>query len=148
MSGWVERSRDEWAKKYFQELFKSKKFTLDGTEGATMSFFSVETSGDCSLAIKSGSSDAPRPMFEFRIELDWKVEQTVDNGKSKMETKGQILVSEFGSEDIENPELKLSFDTKLPPGATPAFKTLMDKLHEAVRKAGVPVVKKMLAEEA
>eukprot|EP00450_Noctiluca_scintillans_P001986 CAMPEP_0194497650 /NCGR_PEP_ID=MMETSP0253-20130528/14526_1 /TAXON_ID=2966 /ORGANISM="Noctiluca scintillans" /LENGTH=117 /DNA_ID=CAMNT_0039339171 /DNA_START=128 /DNA_END=481 /DNA_ORIENTATION=+ len=108
-----------------------------------MTFFGVETSGDCSLAVKGA---APRPMFELRIELDWKATQKVDNGKSLFETKGQIVVSNFSSEDIPNPQMSLTCDSKLPPGATPAFTTLMKKMQEAVRLDGMPKVASMLSQ--
>mmetsp|Transcript_39848 Transcript_39848/g.63853 ORF Transcript_39848/g.63853 Transcript_39848/m.63853 type:complete len:155 (-) Transcript_39848:70-534(-) len=145
MSDWVELNRDQWAKQYLDTLFKERSFALDGTEDAKMSFFRVETTGDCALARKGGGE--PRPMFEFRIEIDWKVEQPVDRGKALLETKGQIIVSNFNSEDADEPQMKLTCDTKLPSGATPAFKVLMEKLHQAVKVAGMPKVKEMLSAE-
>merc|ERR1712224_799536 len=86
-------------------------------------------------------------MFELRIELDWKVEQPVDKGKSIAEAKGQITVTDFSSEDIESPQMKLICDNQLPPEATPAFKGLMTKLNDAVKKHGMPEVSRMLAED-
>mmetsp|Transcript_80034 Transcript_80034/g.179088 ORF Transcript_80034/g.179088 Transcript_80034/m.179088 type:complete len:154 (-) Transcript_80034:139-600(-) len=142
---WDEINRNEWSKKYMEELFKGASITLEGTEGATMSFFSVNTTGDCSLAVKKGGE--PRPMFELRVELDWKVEQKVDNGKSIVEVKGQIHVTDFSSEDIASPQMKLICDNQLPPGATPAFKMLMTKLNDAVKAKGQPEVSRMLAED-
>mmetsp|Transcript_32916 Transcript_32916/g.94542 ORF Transcript_32916/g.94542 Transcript_32916/m.94542 type:complete len:154 (+) Transcript_32916:46-507(+) len=142
---WNEINRTEWAKKFLKELFLQARIPLDKTEGATLGFFRVETSGDCALAVKSGGQ--PRPMFELRIELDWKVEQPVDNGKSILEAKGQIQVTEFSSEDISSPQMKLICDNQLPPGATPAFQTLMDKLNAAVKESGLPEVSRMLADE-
>merc|ERR1711874_831261 len=114
-------------------------------EGATMSFFRVDTSGDCALAVKAGGE--PRPMFELRIELDWKVTQPVDNGKSMAEAKGQITVTDFSSEDISAPQMRLICDNQLPPGATPAFAILMKKLNDAVKTDGMPEVSRMLAED-
>mmetsp|Transcript_12868 Transcript_12868/g.14556 ORF Transcript_12868/g.14556 Transcript_12868/m.14556 type:complete len:96 (+) Transcript_12868:251-538(+) len=86
-------------------------------------------------------------MFELRIELDWKVEQKVDSGKAIVEVKGQIQVTDFSSEDITSPQMKLICDNQLPPGATPAFKTLMAKLNDAVKAHGQPEVSRMLAED-
>merc|ERR1719291_1625652 len=128
-----------------QDMFKGASIELAGTEGAKLSFFRVDTTGDCALAVKPGGQ--PRPMFELRIELDWKVEQLVDNGKSIAEAKGQIQVTDFSSEDIESPQMKLICDNQLPPGATPAFKTLMDKLNAAVKEAGLPEVSRMLSQD-
>mmetsp|Transcript_23332 Transcript_23332/g.60555 ORF Transcript_23332/g.60555 Transcript_23332/m.60555 type:complete len:154 (+) Transcript_23332:2-463(+) len=142
---WREVNRNEWCRTFLQDMFKSAEVTLDKTEGATLTFFRVETTGDCALAVKPGGQ--PRPMFELRIELDWKVEQLVDNGKSIAEAKGQIQVTEFSSEDIESPQMKLICDNQLPPGATPAFRTLMDKLNAAVKDSGLPEVSRMLAQD-
>uniref|UniRef100_A0A7S1S3E1 Activator of Hsp90 ATPase AHSA1-like N-terminal domain-containing protein n=1 Tax=Alexandrium catenella TaxID=2925 RepID=A0A7S1S3E1_ALECA len=142
---WEEINRNEWSKKFLEELFKGASIPLEGTEGATLSFFSVNTTGDCSLAVKKGGE--PRPMFELRIELDWKVEQKVDHGKSIVEVKGQIHVTDFSSEDISSPQMKLICDNQLPPGATPAFKTLMAKLNDAVKTKGQPEVSRLLAED-
>mmetsp|Transcript_36126 Transcript_36126/g.54495 ORF Transcript_36126/g.54495 Transcript_36126/m.54495 type:complete len:153 (-) Transcript_36126:21-479(-) len=141
---WAEKNRNEWCRKYLEDTFKAAKLNLTKTEGATLHFFRVETQGDCSLAVKAGQA---RPMFELRIELDWKVEQPVENGKSFVEAKGQIQVTEFSSEDIESPQMKLICDNTMPPGATPAFKTLMDKLNAAVKTCGMPEVSRILAEE-
>uniref|UniRef100_A0A7S2JP99 Activator of Hsp90 ATPase AHSA1-like N-terminal domain-containing protein n=1 Tax=Zooxanthella nutricula TaxID=1333877 RepID=A0A7S2JP99_9DINO len=127
------------------ELFKGARIPLDQTEGATMSFFKVETTGDCALSVKPGKE--PRPMFELRIELDWNVEQPVDNGKSIAEAKGHITVTEFSSEAITEPQMQLRCDNKLPPGATPAFQGLVDKLNAAVKESGLPEVSRMLAED-
>eukprot|EP00930_Biecheleria_cincta_P015842 TRINITY_DN13073_c0_g1_i3.p3 TRINITY_DN13073_c0_g1~~TRINITY_DN13073_c0_g1_i3.p3 ORF type:complete len:119 (-),score=34.72 TRINITY_DN13073_c0_g1_i3:296-652(-) len=109
-----------------------------------MSFFRVDTTGDCSLALKGGKA---RPIFELKIELDWKVEQPIENGKSLLEVKGQIQVTDFSSEDSSAPQMKLICDNQLPAGATPAFKTLMDKLNAAVKSHGQPEVSRMLAED-
>merc|ERR1712032_1232018 len=108
-----------------------------------MTFFRVDTTGDCSVAVKGAGE--PRPMFEFRIDLDWKVEQVIDKGKSLAEAKGQIQVTSFSSEDILEPQMKLICDNQMPPGATPAFKTLMDKLNAAVKTSGLPEVSRLLS---
>mmetsp|Transcript_1003 Transcript_1003/g.2034 ORF Transcript_1003/g.2034 Transcript_1003/m.2034 type:complete len:154 (-) Transcript_1003:83-544(-) len=142
---WNEINRDAWSKMFLEQLFTGACITLEGTEGATLSFFSVNTTGDCALAVKKGGE--PRPMFELRIELDWKVEQKVDSGKAIVEVKGQIQVTDFSSEDITSPQMKLICDNQLPPGATPAFKTLMAKLNDAVKAHGQPEVSRMLAED-
>mmetsp|Transcript_91060 Transcript_91060/g.253542 ORF Transcript_91060/g.253542 Transcript_91060/m.253542 type:complete len:154 (-) Transcript_91060:118-579(-) len=142
---WNEINRTEWSKKFLEELFTGASIPLEGTEDATLGFFAVNTTGDCSLAVKNGG--VPRPMFELRLELDWKVEQKVDNGKSIVDVKGQIQVTDFSSEDITSPQMKLICDNQLPPGATPAFKTLMTKLNDAVKARGLPEVSRMLAED-
>merc|ERR1719507_2353935 len=67
----------------------------------------------------------PRPMFELKLELDWKVEQ----------------------KDISSPQMRLVCDNQLPPGAGAGFKDLIDKLNEAVRKHGLPEISRMLADE-
>eukprot|EP00747_Dinoflagellata_sp_TGD_P166708 gnl/TRDRNA2_/TRDRNA2_189917_c0_seq1.p1 gnl/TRDRNA2_/TRDRNA2_189917_c0~~gnl/TRDRNA2_/TRDRNA2_189917_c0_seq1.p1 ORF type:complete len:163 (-),score=49.73 gnl/TRDRNA2_/TRDRNA2_189917_c0_seq1:64-552(-) len=146
MAGWEERNRDEWSKKFIADLFKGACIELEGTGGAKMTFFAIETTGDASLAVKAGAKE-PRPIFELKIEIDWKVEQKVDNGKSILETKGQIHVTDFGSEDSGSPQMKLTCDQNLPPGATPAFKGAMQKLHEAVKVQGLPAVQKMLSQD-
>eukprot|EP00913_Durusdinium_trenchii_P001073 g985.t1 len=125
---WDEKNRDEWAKRYLETTFKETVIPLEGTEGAKMSFFRVEPRGDCALA-------------------DWKVEQPIENGKSMLEAKGQIQVTDFSSEDSSEPQMKLICDNQLPPGATPAFKTLMDKLNGAVKSHGKTEVARILAEE-
>mmetsp|Transcript_82822 Transcript_82822/g.257296 ORF Transcript_82822/g.257296 Transcript_82822/m.257296 type:complete len:153 (+) Transcript_82822:113-571(+) len=142
---WNEINRNAWAKQFLEELFKGASIPLEGTEGATLSFFNVSTTGDCALAVKKGGE--PRPMFELRIELDWKAEQRVDNGKSIVEVKGQVIVTEFSSEDITSPQMRLICDNQLPPGATPAFKILLTKLNDAVKAHGLPEVSRMLAED-
>ena len=55
--------------------FKETVIPLEGTEGAKMSFFRVEPRGDCALAVKKGQ---PQPIFELKIDLDWKVEQPIE----------------------------------------------------------------------
>ncbi|CAE7629298.1 unnamed protein product [Symbiodinium sp. CCMP2592] len=115
---WDEKNRDEWAKQFLEKTFKETQIPLEGTEGATMSFFRVETKGDCALAMKGGKS---QPIFELRIDLDWKVEQPIEKGRSILEAKGQIQVTDFSSEDSGAPQMKLICDNQLPPGATPAF---------------------------
>mmetsp|Transcript_111078 Transcript_111078/g.337621 ORF Transcript_111078/g.337621 Transcript_111078/m.337621 type:complete len:154 (-) Transcript_111078:297-758(-) len=142
---WTEINRDEWSRKFLDDLFKSASIKLQGTEGAALSFFRVEISGDCSLAVKAGGE--PRPIFEMRIELDWKVEQKVDNGKSIAEVKGQVQVTDFNSEDISAPQMRLICDNQLPPGASPAFGPLMTKLNDAVKAHGLPEISRMLAED-
>mmetsp|Transcript_55133 Transcript_55133/g.131379 ORF Transcript_55133/g.131379 Transcript_55133/m.131379 type:complete len:154 (+) Transcript_55133:115-576(+) len=142
---WVELSRDEWARNYLTELFKGASIELAGTEGAKLSFFRIETTGDCALAKKGAGQ--PRPMFELRIDIDWKVEQKVDSGRSIFDAKGQMQVSSFSSEDSDDPQVKLVCDQNLPPGATPAFKQLLKKLQDAVKDDGLPKVKKMLSED-
>lgn len=143
--GWCEINRDEWCRKFLPEVFKRASIKLEETEGAVLSFFRVEITGDCALSVKAGGE--PRPIFELRIELDWKVEQPVDNGKSFAEVKGQIQVTDFSSEDIRAPQMKLICDNQLPPGATPAWKGLMDRLNKAVKDHGMPEVSRMLAED-
>eukprot|EP00931_Biecheleriopsis_adriatica_P051323 TRINITY_DN29756_c0_g1_i1.p2 TRINITY_DN29756_c0_g1~~TRINITY_DN29756_c0_g1_i1.p2 ORF type:complete len:175 (+),score=39.54 TRINITY_DN29756_c0_g1_i1:69-527(+) len=141
---WDEKTRDEWAKTYLETTFKEAVIPLEGTEGAKMRFFRIETNGDCALALKGGK---PLPIFELKIDLDWKVEQPIEKGKSIMEVKGQIQVTDFSSEDSSEPQMRLTCDNALPPGATPAFKTLMDKLNAAVKSHGLPEVSRMLAED-
>ncbi|CAK9017852.1 unnamed protein product [Durusdinium trenchii] len=141
---WDEKNRDEWAKRYLETTFKETVIPLEGTEGAKMSFFRVEPRGDCALAVKKGQ---PQPIFELKIDLDWKVEQPIENGKSMLEAKGQIQVTDFSSEDSSEPQMKLICDNQLPPGATPAFKTLMDKLNGAVKSHGKTEVARILAED-
>ncbi|CAK9036490.1 unnamed protein product [Durusdinium trenchii] len=109
---WDEKNRDEWAKRYLETTFKETVIPLEGTEGAKMSFFRVEPRGDCALAVKKGQ---PQPIFELKIDLDWKVEQPIENGKSMLEAKGQIQVTDFSSEDSSEPQMKLICDNQLPP---------------------------------
>eukprot|EP00933_Yihiella_yeosuensis_P015327 TRINITY_DN13404_c1_g1_i1.p1 TRINITY_DN13404_c1_g1~~TRINITY_DN13404_c1_g1_i1.p1 ORF type:complete len:153 (-),score=35.93 TRINITY_DN13404_c1_g1_i1:400-858(-) len=142
--GWDEKNRDEWARKFLEETFKSIVYPLEGTENAKLSFFRVETSGDCSLAMKGGQ---PRPIFELKMELDWKVEQPIDKGKSMIEIKGQVQVTDFSSEDINAPQMKLVCDNQLPPGASPAFKDVLDKLNAAVKSKGLPEISRVLAQD-
>ncbi|CAK0839045.1 unnamed protein product [Prorocentrum cordatum] len=142
---WREISRNDWANKFIDELFKGAEISLEKTEGAKMSFFRVEVTGDCALAVKGAGK--PRPMFEMKIDLDWKVEQPVDRGKSFAEAKGQIQVTEFSSEDTAAPQMKLICDNQLPPGATPAFQGLMTKLNDAVKSHGMPEVSRMLSQD-
>jgi len=139
---WEEVNRNEWSKRYLEEMFKGVALELEGTEGAILSFFRVETTGDCSLAVKKASSE-PRPMFELRIDLDWKVEQRVDSGRSLLEAKGQVQVSSFSSEDADDPQMRVICDNKLPPGATSAFRTLMEKLNKAVKADGKKLLHKI-----
>merc|ERR1739848_596566 len=107
-----------------------------------MSFFRVEVNGDCALAVKG--SGKPRPVFELKMELDWKVEQPVDKGKSIAEAKGQIQVTDFSSEDISAPQMKLICDNQLPPGGSPQMLDLLTKLGDAVKTHGLPEISRML----
>ncbi|CAJ1390033.1 unnamed protein product [Effrenium voratum] len=141
---WDEKNRDEWAKRFLEQTFKDAVIPLEGTEGAKMSFFRVEVRGDCALAVKAGK---PQPIFELKLELDWKVEQPIERGKSILEAKGQIQVTDFSSEDSSEPQMKLVCDNQMPPGATPAFKDLMDKLNGAVKSHGKGEVARILAED-
>mmetsp|Transcript_129257 Transcript_129257/g.258106 ORF Transcript_129257/g.258106 Transcript_129257/m.258106 type:complete len:155 (-) Transcript_129257:46-510(-) len=143
---WQEVNRNKWSKAFLTDLFTTASITLEGTEDAKMSFFRADVTGDCSLAMKNEGA-LPRPMFELKLELDWKVEQKVDSGKSIVEAKGQVEVTEFSSEDISSPQMRLVCDNQLPPGAGAGFKDLIDKLNEAVRKHGLPEISRMLADE-
>eukprot|EP00929_Paragymnodinium_shiwhaense_P110576 TRINITY_DN77715_c0_g1_i1.p3 TRINITY_DN77715_c0_g1~~TRINITY_DN77715_c0_g1_i1.p3 ORF type:complete len:154 (-),score=50.13 TRINITY_DN77715_c0_g1_i1:154-615(-) len=143
--GWQEINRTQWSRDFIRDLFKGASISLEGTEGATLSFFAVDTKGDCALAMKAGSD--PRPMFELRIELDWKIEQPVDKGKSIVEAKGQVQVTEFCSEDIKAPQMKLICDNQLPPGATPGMVDLISKLNDAMKANGLGEISRMLSED-
>lgn len=144
-AAWREISRSDWARRQLDDMFKGASIALDNTENATMSFFAVEVTGDCHLAVKEGGE--PRPMFEMRLVLDWKVEQRVDRGRSVVEAKGQIQVTDFNYEDREEPQMKLVCDNRLPAGATPAMKPLLDKLNKAAKESGMPEVSRMLADD-
>lgn len=122
-----------------------KKKASGKTVYGILSFFGVEVAGDVSVCKKK--SGLARPIFELRLDLDWKIDLPVENGKSFVDTKGEFSVVEFSSEDPDDIQIKTTCDYNIPDGSTPVFEDIMDNLHDMAKNEGLKEVKRMLRED-
>ncbi len=151
MSLWDEKNLKLWAPEWLEQWFLSKSFELQypGEDAkCTLSFIAASIEGECSLH-RSKVAQKPRANFELKMDLDWKCEVVVENGKSFIDSKGEMRVLDFNSEDCEDEfEIKLICDDVAPAGVNPAeFSKLTGKLKDAVRKEGLPKLRAALRTE-
>eukprot|EP00922_Rhytidocystis_sp_ex-Travisia-forbesii_P004843 GHVS01007096.1.p1 GENE.GHVS01007096.1~~GHVS01007096.1.p1 ORF type:complete len:366 (+),score=64.01 GHVS01007096.1:96-1193(+) len=130
---WEEKPQTQWSLQALRARLETAELQLLGVHGI-WKFFNVNVTGEASTSIRKGNKII---IFDFRISTDWIATTRDEQGKFLADSRGQLDIPEFSSDDTDDYQINLSCDTTHLPA---------ERINDALRKEGIKALRDCLHE--